>query len=122
MVMEDDAQKKARTKSGAGWGGFRQKHWDVMGKRAVVQVDPIAYEFVIQLARMCKRTNKDMCSQIFAAGLESLTGFSIKEICEEEFGINVRSSVGERAPFTHEEVRLAAKKFFIIDGELADGR
>src|SRR5688572_30635097 len=118
MVMANDGQKRARTKTELGWGGSRQKKWGVQGKRAVVNVEPGAYEFVVQLSQLCRRGNMEMCAHIFAAGLESLTGFTAKQLAQEDFQITVRGS--ERPQYapgvalTHEQVRAVAKMFAII--------
>lgn len=120
MVMSTDGQKKARTDSELGWGGARQRKWRIQGKRAVVHVEPAAYEFVVQLSQLCRRPNMEMCSHIFAAGLESLTGFTVKEISENDFQINTRAAErpkpGEGA-LTHDQVRAVAKMFSIVQDD-----
>jgi hypothetical protein len=128
MVMASDGQKQARSNTELGWGGARQKKWQVQGKRAVVHIEPGAYEFVVQLAQLCRRGSMEMCSHIFAAGLESLSGFSIKELSREEFQITVKSADRPKTGvgrLTHEQVREVAKMFAIIpreDDEDDDGR
>lgn len=113
MVKVDDAQKQLE----AGWGGPRQKRWAVQGKRAVVNVDPVAYEFVVQLARLCHRPNLEMCAQIFAAGLESLTGYSVQELCTNDFTVRMKpTGVTQRGPLTHEQVRAIAEQLVMVTG------
>lgn len=122
MVATSDARKKSRADTELGWGGSRQKKWQTQGKRAVVHVEPGAYEFVVQLSRLCRRNNMEMCSHIFAAGLESLTGFSIKEISENDFQITARAADRPQpgtGALTHDQVRAVAALFSIIqeDGQ-----
>src|SRR5687768_12231733 len=122
MVMANDAQKRSRENAGVGWGGSRQKKWNVQGKRAVVHVEPGAYEFLTQLARLCNRGQMEMCAHVFVAGLESLTGFTATELAQEEFALQkIRASVRPKGladrPLTHDEVRAVAAMFSIVPRE-----
>jgi len=101
MVMADDALSQ----SDGGWGGAREKKWHETGKRAVVMVDAQAYELVTTLAKMCLRPNKDLCSQIFAIGLEQLTGYTIEQLCERKFTVEMRAIRQRTKACTMEAVR-----------------
>ena len=118
MVMADDALSE---KESEGWGGARQRKWHVTGKRAVVHVDAFAYEFIIALARACGRSVQDFNSQIYAAGLESLSGHSVPEICTEQFGVPMgKRRRGQKKALTHDEVREVAATFVKLVPEESD--
>lgn len=115
MVMANDAVSTANLREDVGWGGVRQKRWMVQGKRAVVHVEPGAYLFLTALARLCRRSNQDMCSQVFAAGMEALTGYTIKELSHREFSgpVSAGNAVVGRV-MTHDEVRKIAQMFTLV--------
>lgn len=106
-MMADDAHSEAQAKARGelGWGGKRQKRWHQVGKRAVVSVDPQVYELVAVLAKLCLRPNRDLCSQIFAAGLESLTGHSILDLRMRKFMVALEGTQQRTRAFTMEEVK-----------------
>jgi hypothetical protein len=117
MVKADDAlsEKEGSIREQVGWGGSRQHKWRVQGKRAVIHVEPGAYEFVTTLAKLCRRPGNDLCSQIFAAGLEKLTGFTLKQLAYRDFTAPLNSTLpkGKKA-FTHEEVLAVANLFTLV--------
>ena len=104
MMKDDDAHSA----SDGGWGGAREKSWHLHGKRAVVSVDAQAYELVTTLAKICLRPNKDLCSQIFAIGLETLTGHTIEELCERKFTVEMKAIRQRTKAFTTEDVKERA--------------
>lgn len=105
--MADDALSKAETEARGelGWGGARQRRWHQAGKRAVVLVDPAVYSIVTALADACHRTNRDLNSQIYAAGMEALTGRSIEDLRLKTFAMLPGQGPSGQRAFTHEEVR-----------------
>jgi hypothetical protein len=116
MVMADDALSVNK----GTWGGAREKKWHVEGKRAVVHVPPDVYQLVDLLAGLARRPTRDLCSQIFCAGMESLLGHSIEIL---RGGYQVRPLQGSRAnqpkPMTHEEIREMVSQCLVFVGENA---
>lgn len=114
--MEDD------TLSGktGGWGGIRKRSWKEDGgtKRAVVMVDGEAYQFVPMLAHLSRRSARDLCSQIFLAGLESLLGVDRDTLMEADFRLDngARLPYGQRAQ-TYDQLEKLARTAFIFDDE-----
>ncbi|MFZ2726441.1 MAG: hypothetical protein WAX77_09340 [Methylococcaceae bacterium] len=98
----------ALSQGDGGWGGAREKRWHETGKRAVVSVDAQAYELVTTLAKMCLRPNKDLCSQIFAVGLEALTGYTIEQLCDRKFTVEMKAIRQRTKAFTLEDVKARA--------------
>lgn len=109
--MADDAlsAKQAAARGEQGWGGARQKRWHAVGKRAVVNVDPQVYEVVTALARLCRRPNNDLCSQIFAAGMEALTGHSIRDLRLRTFTMELDATKKMDRAVTMAEVKERVK-------------
>ena len=92
-----------------GWGGKRDKSWHENGKRAVVPVHASVYEVVVALAGLCKRSHKSLNAQIYAAGLEVLTGQDIDTLTERPFTVANGRRLARAT--TDDDVRAAAKAF-----------
>ena len=107
MVKDDDdlSQVASVTRGDAGWGGARQSRWHQAGKRAVVMVDPQVYEMVVVLARLCHRPIRDLTPQIFAAGMEALTGRPIEDLRLKKFMVSLGQQLPTKRAFTNEEVQ-----------------
>jgi hypothetical protein len=122
MMMADDdhSAKQAEARGELGWGGTRQKRWHMVGKRAVVNVDPQVYEIVTVLAKLCLRPGRDLCSQIFALGLESLTGHNIRDLRMRKFMVELEGTRQRTKAFTHDEVRERVKLLKMLPEEVLE--
>lgn len=109
--MQDDDALQEGTDTGAGWGGPRQKSWHTTGKRAVVHIPPEMYEYVVALARACRRPAKDLNAQVYAAGIEALTGLTPDDLRTQRFAAPLRAGARPARAMTHEEVREVANSF-----------
>jgi hypothetical protein len=121
--MADDALSASQPTE-AGWGGPRQRQWATNGKRAVVHVEPKAYEVVTLLARLCTRTIKDMNAHIYAAGLEALVGKPIRDIATLPHRVTPAPAGTPplKRTMTTEGVQLIAKRIEFLSGGDNDGR
>lgn len=107
--MADDALSQSLARGDAGWGGARQRTWKQAGKKAVVNVDPQVYHLATVLAKLCQRTNQDLCSQVFAAGMEVLMGTDIEKLRTSRFAVSLEGMGTLKKAFTMEEVQARAK-------------
>lgn len=111
MVMADDALSTGEEL----WGGPREKKWEKSGKRAVIMIDGPLYALVGTLARLCRRPIKSFNQQVYAAGIQALTGISVEDLTTRSFTVSLKGS--REVVIKDDEVRAMCRKALTLDGD-----